>query len=86
MNKKARDNRANQLNPNNPAYWKSRQGNKKKSSGGSNNQSKSVTTRKSNSVNTSRSNTVNAIVLHQVEYKVNVVAPERRRGFLFWKK
>ena len=36
MNKKARDNRANQLNPNNPAYYKSRSGNKKKhSSGGS---------------------------------------------------
>ena len=30
MNKKARDNRANQMNPNNPAYYKSRQGNKKK--------------------------------------------------------
>lgn len=28
MNKKARDNRANQMNPNNPAYYKSRQGNK----------------------------------------------------------
>lgn len=27
MNKKARDNRANQLNPNNSAYWKSRMGN-----------------------------------------------------------
>ena len=27
MNKKARDNRANQMNPNNPAYYKSRQGN-----------------------------------------------------------
>ena len=31
MNKKARDNRANQLNPNNPAYYKSRQGNQPKS-------------------------------------------------------
>jgi hypothetical protein len=30
MNKKARDNRANQLNPNNPAYYKSRQGNHSK--------------------------------------------------------
>lgn len=30
MNKKARDNRANQMNPNNPAYYKSRQGNKSK--------------------------------------------------------
>ena len=30
MNKKARDNRANQLNPNNPAYYKSRQGNQPK--------------------------------------------------------
>ena len=30
MNKKARDNRANQMNPNNPAYYKSRQGNKQK--------------------------------------------------------
>lgn len=27
MNKKARDNRANQMNPNNPAYYKSRMGN-----------------------------------------------------------
>lgn len=33
MDKKARDNRANQMNPNNPAYYKSRMGNspKKKS-------------------------------------------------------
>ena len=31
MNKKARDNRANQMNPNNPAYYKSRQGNQPKS-------------------------------------------------------
>ncbi len=30
MNKKARDNRANQLNPNNPAYYKSRQGSNSK--------------------------------------------------------
>ena len=30
MNKKARDNRANQLNPNNPAYYKSRMGNQPK--------------------------------------------------------
>ena len=32
MDKKARDNRANQLNPNNKAYWSSRKGNAKKSS------------------------------------------------------
>ena len=31
MDKKSRDNRANQLNPNNSAYWKSRMGNTKKS-------------------------------------------------------
>ena len=30
MNKKAIDNRANQLNPNNPAYYKSRQGSNSK--------------------------------------------------------
>lgn len=30
MTKKERDNRANQLNPNNKAYYKSRQGNQKK--------------------------------------------------------
>ena len=30
MNKNARDNRANQMNPNNPAYYKSRQGNHSK--------------------------------------------------------
>lgn len=30
MNKKARDNRANQMNPNNPAYYKSRQGSNSK--------------------------------------------------------
>ena len=30
MDKKAMDNRANQLNPNNPAYWSSRQGNQGK--------------------------------------------------------
>ena len=35
MDKKARDNRANQLNPNNPAYHKSRTGGAKKHSGGS---------------------------------------------------
>ena len=36
MNKKARDNRANQLNPNNKAYYKSRQNNQsKKHHGGS---------------------------------------------------
>ena len=31
MDKKSRDNRSNQLNPNNSAYWKSRMGNTKKS-------------------------------------------------------
>ena len=44
MDKKARDNRANQLNPNNPAYYKSRMGNTKKSSGGGKKVSHSSTT------------------------------------------
>ena len=34
MNKKQRDNRANQLNPNNSAYWKSRMDNSKSSYSG----------------------------------------------------
>lgn len=36
MNKKQRDNRANQLNPNNKAYYQSRQSNQKKKGAGQN--------------------------------------------------
>lgn len=32
LTKQQRDNRSNQMNPNNPAYYKSRQGNQKKAS------------------------------------------------------
>ena len=39
MNKKARDNRANQMNPNNKAYWKSRSNNYSNNRSRSNNYS-----------------------------------------------
>lgn len=48
MNKKAIDNRANQLNPNNPAYWSSRYGNQGKTTKNSHNPSYSSISSSSN--------------------------------------
>ena len=83
LNKQQRDNRANQMNPNNIAYYKSRMGGttKKQNSGNYNQQKKSTKKQNSGNYNQQKKSTKNNYMTNNKNIKVVHVHQPKNEGY-----